>query len=224
MALLLAAVTHDLDHPGTNNQFQADSRSELFRRYSEEDSDVPILETHHVTLARALIDDGRDTIEHCDVLESLNSDERERVHSMLKTLILSTDMAKHKQHLDGLIDDLRANGWPTNEALAIALLKAADISNLCRPFTIAGVWAEMLSEEFLLQGDKESELQISVPKIRSRRLSEGKSHQLSLGFMDFVAARFFEKLAARVPAKATVEMLANLRANGAQWRLMVETA
>jgi hypothetical protein len=46
-ALLFAALMHDVDHPGNNNDYEKNSKSTLSLLYN----DVSILENHHSSLA-----------------------------------------------------------------------------------------------------------------------------------------------------------------------------
>jgi hypothetical protein len=48
LAVLFAALCHDLDHPGVNNAFEASSMSERAVRYN----DTSILENYHAALVR----------------------------------------------------------------------------------------------------------------------------------------------------------------------------
>jgi hypothetical protein len=42
--IILAAIIHDFDHPGLNNAFMINSRSEIAIRYN----DVSVLENYHI--------------------------------------------------------------------------------------------------------------------------------------------------------------------------------
>ena len=52
LSLLLAAICHDLEHPGTTNAFQVNTASVLALRYN----DVSVLENHHTAVAFATIE------------------------------------------------------------------------------------------------------------------------------------------------------------------------
>ena len=51
LALLLAALSHDLDHPGTNNGYHVATQSPLALRYN----DQSVLENHHCATAWLLL-------------------------------------------------------------------------------------------------------------------------------------------------------------------------
>ena len=55
LALLLAALCHDLEHPGTTNAFQVNTGSVLAQRYN----DASVLENHHCHLCFQLLESTR---------------------------------------------------------------------------------------------------------------------------------------------------------------------
>ena len=88
LALLLAALCHDLEHPGTTNAFQVNSGSALAQRYN----DASVLENHHCAVGTAML-------ESSGVLAALSADERKTLRKALITAILATDMSVHKDLL-----------------------------------------------------------------------------------------------------------------------------
>ena len=81
LALYIAALCHDLDHPGLTNRFLALSSDKLCERYSGKSP----LEIHHATTAIELI-------EECDLFEGPVSLSFKR---MLFRLIMATNIASH---------------------------------------------------------------------------------------------------------------------------------
>ncbi len=51
-ALLFAALVHDIDHPGNNNDFEINSKSPLALIYN----DISVLESHHASVAFRLLE------------------------------------------------------------------------------------------------------------------------------------------------------------------------
>ena len=147
-AAFVAAVCHDLDHPGLSNSFQCKSRSPLAVRYNDESP----LENHHLWCSRKLV------AKH-DLLGGVTSEkDRARFLSVVRAMILSTDMAHHTKLMAriqaGLLEDdfnpLRTEEG-TNLMLQIAL-KCADISNQARPWKVANQWNEAVYGEFYHEG------------------------------------------------------------------------
>ncbi len=49
--IILAAIIHDFDHPGLNNAFMINSRSDIAIRYN----DVSVLENYHIASAYQIL-------------------------------------------------------------------------------------------------------------------------------------------------------------------------
>jgi hypothetical protein len=94
-AVLLAAIMHDLDHPGYSNLFLKHSSHALSLRYGPEGT----LEKHHATLALALLDDPA-----TDVLQGCDPSERAEIRRLIEKCILATDMSRHR----AIVDDVAA--------------------------------------------------------------------------------------------------------------------
>jgi hypothetical protein len=84
LALLLSALCHDLEHPGTTNAFQVNTGSALAQRYN----DASVLENHHCAVATAML-------EASGVLATLSADDRKALRKAMITAILATDMSVH---------------------------------------------------------------------------------------------------------------------------------
>ncbi|GMH92895.1 hypothetical protein TL16_g12483 [Triparma laevis f. inornata] len=95
LGLLIAALAHDVDHPGNNNAFEASSESELAIRYSYD----RILERHHSATALRIL-----SKEHCNLLDTdtLTSDDVKKIKMIIVNAILATDMNIHTSLLADL--------------------------------------------------------------------------------------------------------------------------
>ena len=82
LALLLSALCHDLEHPGTTNAFQVNTGSALAIRYN----DASVLENHHASVAAGVLSRAR-------VLTPLRPADVKRVRRSMLTAILATDSA-----------------------------------------------------------------------------------------------------------------------------------
>ncbi len=78
------------------------------------------------------------------------------------------------QDFKGLVEGLGAERerWATDggavDRLCANLLHAADLSNPCRPWPLAEVWATAVLEELFLQGDAEARLGLPPSPLCSR--------------------------------------------------------
>jgi hypothetical protein len=87
LALFLAGLCHDLEHPGVSPGFLLRSRSRMAAWYKD---DPGLLERHHSIRAFELLA-ARDS----RLLASLPTHDRVNVRHLVRDLILATDMARH---------------------------------------------------------------------------------------------------------------------------------
>lgn len=152
-ALLIAALCHDLDHPGLSNGFQINSKSPLASLYNN----ISVLENHHFAVAMKILKPKEASIFH--------EEDRQLLYNLIRALILGTDMANHFP----LITDFEkycgnyewSNQSHRNQFLVV-LMKAADISNEARPFAVSKMWADALMKEYFAQSDLEKAKQLPV--------------------------------------------------------------
>ena len=93
------------------------------------------------------------------------------------------------------------------------LVKAADISNVVKPFPVARAWAIRITDEFFLQGDLERARGMEVTSTCNRETQSRV--ELQKGFIDFVCEPFFTELASVHPLCAP--LLAQMHANREAW-------
>jgi hypothetical protein len=131
MASLVAAASHDLDHPGKNEKFMIATGNPLACMYNNSS----VLENHHWRSAvAALWESG--------LMLSLG-DEREEFQGLVRDIILATDIGRQREFLDQLRVYLESG-----ESLSAAELCA---ETTARRFMLQGGRrnAHNLSTEFL---------------------------------------------------------------------------
>lgn len=90
-AIVVAALCHDIQHPGNNNAFELATASDWSKAKSY-NVDAGILERHHATITHSLLNaDGTDY----DILVGMNAKEKDHFRRQVALIILGTDMAKH---------------------------------------------------------------------------------------------------------------------------------
>ncbi|KAM3593257.1 uncharacterized protein V6R79_008689 [Siganus canaliculatus] len=206
---LLAAATHDLDHPGVNQPFLIKTDHYLATLYRN----TSVLENHHWKSAVGLL---RETglFSHLPAEDSLNM-ERE-----LGSLILATDisrqndyLSKFRTHLDR--EDLfLSNGSHRHFILQMAL-KCADICNPCRPWELSKQWSEKVTQEFFHQGDIEKKHKLEVSPLCDRAVNTVGNIQI--GFMTYVAEPLFAEWARFSDTRLSQTMLGHMGLNKASW-------
>jgi len=211
---IIAAVVHDVGHPGVNNSFLVDSRSEESTRWNG----VSVNENGHLFRAFAGLKTHR-------VLEGFTRKEQAEICKLLQKMIIYTDMEFHGELLTRMMAQIETNtDSSTGELKPIKewnpvwlplafVLHCADISNPARPYELALAWAEDVTAEFYKQGDRQRQLLMDVPEFMDRTLAEQATTQSNqLGFIRFVAKPSFDTLSAVIP-DATVPLLETLDVN-----------
>ena len=90
LILLTSCICHDLDHPGYNNIYQINARTELALRYN----DISPLENHHCSVAFRVLES-----KDCNIFHSLPPETFRLVREGIIRCILATDMARHNEIL-----------------------------------------------------------------------------------------------------------------------------
>eukprot|EP01062_Namystynia_karyoxenos_P037496 TRINITY_DN2728_c1_g1_i1.p1 TRINITY_DN2728_c1_g1~~TRINITY_DN2728_c1_g1_i1.p1 ORF type:complete len:1163 (+),score=310.54 TRINITY_DN2728_c1_g1_i1:122-3490(+) len=214
LAVFVAALFHDCDHHGLNNNFhlKADTPlSLLMKNTSGSDGVSSVLEVHHCNVAIEVLAEPE-----VDVFAALDDSDRSQVWQDIIACILATDMHYHGTYCDRakerLMDD---EGKRQNRQLMMQmLLKAADLSNITKQFSMSRKWGLAVQHEFYLQGDRERELGHEVNPMFDRH----KRHELrasQLGFMKGLGLPFYTLIAEIFPGMQY--MLDGVRDNIRQW-------
>lgn len=149
--LILAALVHDLEHPGTDNQWEIKTRSRLAEKYRNE----AVLENRSLDGTFDLLQDPE-----CALLAGLPPDTHNECRRLLGLVIIATDFATHQAFLKELRTHLHTKGTDFSDPeglslLARTLIKAADISNTTKEFPLARLWGRRVMREYWAQGRRE---------------------------------------------------------------------
>lgn len=195
LALLISAAIHDVGHVGTNNAFQAKTRSPLSTFYN----DQSVLENNHLATAFSILRKPE-----CDFVSVLPAEERARLRSMIIHLVLATDLAEHKKHTTEVAEVLAALDAKEKEtgtfspeetqrlALLKIVLKCSDVGHPARPTAVHEMWSDSIQTEFFAQGDQERALGYEVVGPLNRfgdSLAKGQ-----IGFINFLVKPMFSLL------------------------------
>ncbi|XP_076249464.1 uncharacterized protein LOC143188861 isoform X2 [Calliopsis andreniformis] len=218
MASLIAAVTHDLDHPGVNQPFLVATSNHLAALYQN----TSVLENHHWRSAiGCLLESG--------VSDQLPASVRPELQRHISSLILATDITRQQEFLIRFKHYLDENRLEMKRAedrhfiLQIAL-KCADISNPCRPWDISTKWSYKVCEEFFRQGDYERRLNLPVTPLCDRHTTS--IPKIQVGFFKFVVTPLYEEWHRFLGDGLSVSLMEHLRANQKKWEALIlqETA
>lgn len=194
-ALLVSSICHDIEHPGQNNAYLVTTMDNLALHYN----DQSVLENHHCATTFKLA-----RMSHQNIFANLPTSDFFELRKIIIDCILITDMSHHFSFLAKFQQRLE-NGVPFDREkkedrilLMQFLLKAADISNVCKPWEVSKLWAERVSEEFFRQGDLEKTKGL-VPAPHMDR-SKSTPAKTTANFIDFIARPLFECLVKLLPA------------------------
>jgi hypothetical protein len=95
LAVLVAAICHDVGHPGNNNAFELAINSDVSKKYAQP-NEICVLEKYHASETQSLLS-KKDTRKNSNILVTLTEEEKQRFFNQVKFIILGTDMAKHSQ-------------------------------------------------------------------------------------------------------------------------------
>jgi len=215
--ILLAAALHDIRHPGTNNNYQVNARTELAKVYN----DNSVLENMHASRAVNLLDActkaGAGDLA-ASALGAMTPEQQRHVRSDMIRSILATDMSKHfsdvakmTRGVEEVYAQMDGEGKSRTFLATIGgekfkkcrekflpfVLHMADISNPTKKGNVTNKWVECCYDEFFCQGDKEAVEGLPVSPLCDRSTTSIPESQL--GFMRFVVKGGFDLLAKCVP-------------------------
>jgi hypothetical protein len=249
LASLIAALCHDLRHPGLNNAYQIAARTPLAVLYN----DTSVLEHHHCASTFRILSQPR-----TNLLARLSEKHYRAVRATMISAILSTDMTCHfhlvdkfKEFVDSRTAAVateapsqgkearsdtvvrhaadappaapappRALSAPERELLVKVLVHTSDISNPCKSWRLSKTWSDLIADEFFLQGDLERAQGMAVSQNMDRFTTDRA--QLGANFIDFIVAPLMVAVRRLLPNVAFG--CDNMRLNRANWQALVEEA
>ncbi|CAH8631309.1 unnamed protein product [Schistosoma curassoni] len=197
LALLTACLSHDIDHRGTDNQFQIKTMSPLAKLYS-----TSVLEHHHFNQFMMIL-----TIKGNNFLCNLNRSEYDTVVKLIREAILATDLSRYfarlpkfQQTLHNLkeINDHSTNLWRNDREQRLLLgcmfMTACDVSAITKPWPVQKLTAEMVANEFFEQGDLEKERLNVTPAALMDRERSNELPKLQVSFIDSICMPIYEAI------------------------------
>ncbi len=221
LGILIAALGHDLGHPGLTNPFHINSSSELAITYN----DASCLENFH---ASSLFKTIRK--EETNIFERLSVQDYKTIRKRMIGNILATDMANHgkimtviksklaismenKQRFE-LLSGNENTKFEEQQSLFDFMIHSADLAHNTKLFNISLKWVELLSEEFWLQGDKEKSMNLPVSFLCDRENYNIPKSQV--GFIKGFVIPTFDCLVNAFPTLKFV--LVNAKTNLNRWQ------
>lgn len=187
MCALLAAVSHDLDHPGVNQNFLVATKSHLAAMYNVSLQAVcpnwhfllshcisfclvqnySVLESHHWRFALSCFYEAH-------IFDHLSQAQWRQIEYLLQHLILATDISRQADYIQRFRkcvqpgSDFSLDRSEDKHFVLQIALKCADLGNPCRSWKISQKWSEQICNEFYRQGDFERQLNLPITPICDR--------------------------------------------------------
>jgi hypothetical protein len=164
IAVIIAPIIHDYNHPGYNNAFLISTRSNLATRYN----DLCVLEHYHCASIYELM-----TQSEYNIFAGFSPDAHKLVREMIISMVLATDMAVHFDWIGKFKNKMVGNGIDfenkqDRKLLLNMAMKCADINNPSKKLEYCKKWTEMIMNEFFNQGDEEKRLGLKVSMFMDR--------------------------------------------------------
>lgn len=214
LGLLLAAVVHDIDHPGNTNRFEQETESHLALKYN----DSSVLENHHAYTFFQILRE----IDLFKNSKFQQPSQRKYLRALIIKAILATDMIHHFPMVKELAtteakcsSDDPKKVLEHRQFLVSSVIHSADISAQCYPFKTAAIWESKVTNEFMVQAQRENELGIEVqPHMRDLQNNtvRFKAH---LGFLDYVMSPLWNNMQKIFPELS--ECVINIVSNREQY-------
>ena len=207
LSIFIAALGHDLGHPGLNNNFHINANTDIAITYNDKNC---LENFHSCKLFQTL------KKEENDIFEKLNDNERKIIRKRMIREILSTDMIFHGKVMSvikakiilifnedknekkfELFSNNASNKFEEQQELLNFLIHSADLAHNTKLFNISIKWVELLSNEFWIQGDKEKSMNLPISFLCDREKIDVPRSQI--GFIKGFVIPIFEILVTIFP-------------------------
>ncbi|KAH8072528.1 3',5'-cyclic-nucleotide phosphodiesterase [Aureococcus anophagefferens] len=227
LSLKVAALCHDIDHPGWNNDFEVNSSSDKALLYN----DVSVLENHHAAYTFGVLLRRPEL----DFLASIATDARKELRKVVISCILATDMSGHGKH----VDELRRRGppglgkivddeSPTHERRQFymdTIIHLGDMAGQALPsYDTAKKWGYKIVEEFQNQAAKESKMGLPVSPFMAKLSTEVDVAMSQVAFIDYVVGPLITVVVVVKLFPELADLEANCKRNRELWADRAEEA
>ncbi|KAK1890537.1 cGMP-specific 3'5'-cyclic phosphodiesterase [Dissostichus eleginoides] len=232
LALMIATLSHDLDHRGVNNSYIQRSEHPLAQLYCHS-----TMEHHHFDQCLMILNSSGNQI-----LSALSLDEYKATLKMIERAILATDLALYMKYVPNVkprwksdwraaergnhLGRLTKNSqfvWEDEhhrDLLRSMLMTACDISAITKPWPVQKRVAELVATEFFEQGDKERrELNVEPIDLMNREKRD-KIPSMQVSFIDAICTQLYETLSGM--SEYCSPLLEGCQKNRQRWKCLAE--
>ena len=158
-SLIIAALCHDIGHPGVSNKFLINSKNELSIFYN----DISVLENFQKEKTFQLLEN-----DDINIFSNFSNEKYLLMRKKIITEILATDMTYHFKVIEEFKEYKKNKDKKLEQNQLNFILHTADLAHNFKQFEISIKWIELLTNEFWIQGDKEKELGLPVSYLCDR--------------------------------------------------------
>jgi len=200
----IAALCHDVEHFGRNNDFCVKTEHWLALRYNN----AHVMENYHAAkcweLMQLQFGSG------ANMVQMISKSDRQVARKQIIEYILATDMSEHFEVVSKLRVKVDSPDFSMSKVeedakfLSRMCIKAGDIGHSALPWNLHERWSVCCTKEFYEQGDEERLQGFQVTPLfdRGTVTDIGKSQK---GFIEFVCLPLFEALSDAEVAASTSE-------------------
>jgi 3'5'-cyclic nucleotide phosphodiesterase len=190
LSLLIAALGHDVGHPGINNDYFVKSRHKLAMKYN----DQSVLENLHSSLLFELIEKDSTMVNFFD------RSDFSKLRKLVISSILNTDMKVHFD-ITGKLQEIEDIETPEQRKfLMTVIVHAADLGNPVLPTEQSHQWALRVVKEFHNQYLKEKEEGLTWAPFMSCDPGNIKEiAKLQISFIEYVVSPMWNALSRILP-------------------------
>jgi ankyrin repeat protein len=227
LAAIVGALSHDFNHPATNNSHEVRVGTERALRHS----DASVLERHHLHSTFALLKHPP-----LDLFARLSAEDRASTRALIVEMVLATDLSQHLAYVTKLRAVATTKGAAVHAVLAplgeawrspllepelvdsklllCTALKWADLGHSAKPAAQHKAWTERVTNEFWALGDRERAMGIPVSPLCDRD-KDRNIPKSQIGFFRFICMPLFSVVADLVDPQMVPWQ--RMKANLAEW-------
>lgn len=221
-AVLFAALIHDLEHTGNNNDFEVRAQTQLALKYN----DQSVLENHAAASAFKLAKRPESNI-----FKNFSDEDFRYTRRAIIDIVIQTDMVHHLELMKKIVDitdntetasalfDITEE--KSRKLLSCLVVHASDLSNPAHcDFNVVRRWSIRVCEEFSSQAKKEREIGLKVTNFMYNLKSELEIAKLQLGFVNYVVLPLWKTVSTLFPKAA--HFVENCQRNAKLWQDIID--
>ncbi|RHZ06680.1 hypothetical protein DYB26_010595, partial [Aphanomyces astaci] len=191
-ALMIAALCHDVDHPGNNNDFEVKCVSSIALTHNDD----AVLERHHCRVTFLILNTPS-----TNILEKVAPDAFRSIRRTIIRCIMATDMANHFTQCKVLENMSRHQLQDAVNRMVVMelIVHASDLSAQALPYKLAFKWGDRALDEFQNQAREEADMNLPVAPFMENLESKGARLSVQSNFICYVLQPLWTSYGLLVP-------------------------